>query len=64
MTKNAPLAPDQLQALQTFAEQNGRNWKAQLSDLWLRAAADPILHALRNTHGPTWLHRYRLPAKV
>ena len=63
MTQYSPLTPEQLHALVTFAERNGRTWKAKLSDLWMRAAADPILHGLRNTHGPTWLHKFSLPVK-
>jgi hypothetical protein len=50
-----PLSADEHQALLDFARNNGRLWKARLAELWVRAAADPVLHRLRNTHGPDWL---------
>ena len=50
-----PLSAEEHQALLDFANNNGRLWKARLSELWVRAAADPVLHRLRNTHGPDWL---------
>jgi hypothetical protein len=50
-----PLSADEHQALLDFARNNGKLWKARLSELWVRAAADPVLHRLRNTHGPDWL---------
>lgn len=59
MTRPA-LTDEQVDAIQFFAKQHGRRWKFRLSALWMRAAADPILHNLRNTHGPTWLMAYRL----
>ena len=54
------LTPEQHEALHTFAQQHGRNWKSYLRRHWERASAAPILHALRNTHRPSWLMRYRL----
>lgn len=50
-----PLSADEQHALLDFATKNGRLWKARLAELWVRAAADPVLHRLRNTHGPDWL---------
>lgn len=50
-----PLTAEQKDALRAFAQQNGRLWKEKLSDKWYSASADPILHGLRNTHGPSWL---------
>ncbi len=50
-----PLCDAEQQALIDFAKNNGRLWKARLSELWARAAAEPVLHRLRNTHGPDWL---------
>ena len=47
-------------ALLAFATRHGRLWKARLSELWVRATAEPILHRLRNTHGPVWLRTLRL----
>lgn len=43
-----------------FAVAHGRRWRRVLSDQWMTASAPPILHALRNSHGPTWLASYRL----
>jgi len=57
-----PLTPDQLRALQDFARRHGPRWKAHLRELWMRATACPTLHQLRNTHGPSWLDRFRLPS--
>lgn len=51
----APLTEDQQIALTKFADANGRLWKARLAELWVKAAAEPTLHHLRNTHGPDWL---------
>ena len=55
------LEPQQQAALAAFAAVHGRYWKTELRRLWERAEAEPDLHRLRNTHGPTWLDRYRLP---
>lgn len=52
MTRYPDPTTEQLEALARFAEQHGRTWKAQLSDLWMRAAADSILPGLRNSHDP------------
>jgi hypothetical protein len=56
-----PLTPAQVAALQDFARAHGRRWKSALRDLWMRSAASPVLHQLRNTHGPSWLASFRLP---
>ncbi len=53
------ITPEQHQALRAFAQQHGRTWKSHLRRLWMKASAPPILHALRNTHGPRWLMKYR-----
>lgn len=58
------LTAEQEAALAAFAAKNGRHWKARLSDAWMKAAAPPILHHLRNTHGPSWLASYRLPKEA
>lgn len=58
-----PLTDHQLRALQVFADRHGRRWKEQLRQAWMNAAPiGPTLHQLRNTHGPSWLDRFRLPA--
>jgi len=55
------LTTDELNALRKYASIHGRNWKSALRDQWERASAIGPLHALRNSHGPTWLVRFRLP---
>ncbi len=54
----------QIQALRLFARTHGRRWKSRLRIEWSDAAADPLLHRLRNTHGLAWLERYRLRTSV
>lgn len=56
------LSPEQVADLQAYAAKHGRTWKAKLRDEWMRASASPTLHHLRNTHGPSWLDSFRLPA--
>ncbi|WP_054006265.1 hypothetical protein [Cypionkella psychrotolerans] len=63
MTQYPPVTAEQLEALAHLAKQNGRNWKAWLSDLWTRAA-DPTMHGLRNSHGPSWLSQFSLSLKL
>ena len=55
------LTDDQCRALVLYAAQHGQAWKARLRDEWMRAAAAPELHRLRNTHGPSWLARFEIP---
>jgi len=57
-----PLMRAQLDALRRYAEGHGRCWKAALRDEWIYASADPLLHRLRNSHGPHWLVSFRLEA--
>lgn len=57
----APLTEAQQTALANFAAANGPGWKLTLGTLWMRAAAPPVLHALRNSHGPAWLDAFDLP---
>jgi hypothetical protein len=58
-----PLDPDTLAALRTYAAHRGRTWKAALLRAWEASNAGvPELQRLRNTHGPAWLARFRLPA--
>lgn len=57
------LTADELAALQAFAAANGRYWKAELRDQWMKASAAPVLHGLRNRLGPSWLHRFHFPTK-
>jgi hypothetical protein len=64
------LTGEELRALTSWAEQHGRYWKEPLRDLWNRAVVslgmpnsdrDTTVYALRNSHGPSWLRRFRLP---
>lgn len=56
-----PLTDRETEALTAFAREYGPRWKTVLSDLWYRAAAQPTLHSLRNSHGPAWLESLYLP---
>ena len=57
---------EQLAAVQAWAKQYGRTWKAALRAAW--ASGDyqgfdgaPLLQQLRNAFGPSWLLSFRLP---
>jgi len=62
-----PLTSEQLQALQRFAQHHGRSWKERVRTLWSqsnpRTDDEAIVYALRNTHGPRWLTRFRIAAQ-
>lgn len=51
----SPLTDEQLFAISSYAKEHGNDWKNDLLVDWMRASAAPILHGLRNSHGPTWL---------
>lgn len=53
----------QVVALVTYANANGRTWKAKLNDDWVNGRADSELQQVRNQFGPTWLTRFKLPGK-
>lgn len=59
-----PINTEQLAALQKFARAHGRCWKEQLRKHWDRCSLPGVLHALRNSHGPSWLRSYRLPVEA
>lgn len=59
-----PLTEAQIEVLNAFKAQNGRNWKSKLSAMWANATASPMLHRLRNTHGPLWLKSYKLKRTI
>lgn len=67
MTRRQPhaeLDAEQVAALQAYAARHGRRWKSVLNNVWMGGAPyddGGILRRLRNTHGPSWLQRYRLP---
>ena len=57
---------EQLAAVQAWAKEYGRTWKAALRAAW--ASGDyhgfqgaPLLQQLRNAFGPSWLVSFRLP---
>ena len=56
-----PLLLQQLDALRAYAGTHGGSWKERLRTEWIVASAEPLLHHLRNTHGPYWLERFKLP---
>ncbi|NPD70275.1 hypothetical protein HN018_24255 (plasmid) [Lichenicola cladoniae] len=58
--EHAPLLLAQVEYLQAYADQHGREWKQKLWLEWTNATADPVLSLLRNSHGPSWLLRYNL----
>lgn len=66
MTKYT-LAPEQLNALRTFANANGRDWKFKLNHAWSSGRYDDYngtddygsLQQVRNTFGPSWLVKFR-----
>lgn len=54
---------EQVAALQAYAARHGRRWKRMLNNVWMGGAPyddGGILHRRRNTHGPSWLHHFRL----
>ena len=58
------LDSEQVAALRDYAARHGQRWKSVLNNVWMGGAPyddGGILRRLRNTHGPTWLQRYRLP---
>jgi hypothetical protein len=60
------LAADQLAALRTFADANGRYWKMKLNHAWMTGRyrdysgteQDGCLQQVRNTFGPSWLDAF------
>lgn len=56
----APLTTEQHAELAKYADVYGRTWKQSLRDDWMSGRSSGTLHALRNTHGPTWLIGFKL----
>ena len=58
--------PEQLAALQEFAEMHGRYWKACLKASWQLGYSNrdkplvPLLQQIRNQFGPEWLSKFKL----
>lgn len=64
---NDTLTENQINAIQQWATRNGRCWKSELRQAWMtgnyyEADDSASLQQLRNTFGPAWLVRFRLPA--
>lgn len=56
-----PLLLVQVELLGAYAARHGPAWKERLWLEWANATADPVLHRLRNSHGPAWLSKYSPP---
>jgi hypothetical protein len=63
--------PEQLAALQRFAERHGRYWKSKLNYAWSTGRYDwearrtddaALLQQVRNALGPSWLHVFDIEA--
>lgn len=57
------LSTEELQALRTFANANGRSWKSKLNTAWMTGrypGTDDYgtLQLIRNRFGPSWLVRF------
>lgn len=62
MSTTNTLTPEQIDALLEWRDMHGdENWKHKLTLAWIRASAPAPLHALRNSHGPSWLDSFTLP---
>ncbi len=57
-----PLMQAQAAALRDYARTYGPRWKPMLRAEWLNDTAEPMLHSLRNSHGPLWLAALQLSA--
>ena len=53
--------PEQLAALVAYARENGRTWKSRLNHDWSTGQSTGALQQVRNSFGPSWLIRFRLP---
>ncbi len=55
------MTTEQITALHTFAQENGRRWKSYLRAEWMNATAGPLLMQLRNdpAFGPEGLAKFR-----
>jgi hypothetical protein len=68
-TRYPELSREQFEAIEAFARKWGRTWKMTLRKCWENGTIGvyvslphyaPILHQLRNHHGPAWLKKFRL----
>lgn len=60
------LTREQIHAISMFIVEKfgSRGWKDVLSDQWANGTAEPILLALRDSHGPEWLAEFKLSAAL
>lgn len=63
------LTNEQMDAIQQWAHRNGRNWKSELRQAWMTGdygtfEQSNYLQQIRNSFGPSWLVRFRLPKFV
>lgn len=67
MSTAKTLTAEQFQALKSYAENEGEDWKMRLSIDWMRAGTDKwhaketyhLLHQVRNRLGPKWLASFK-----
>ncbi len=50
-----PLTLEQYNLIKEFRAKHGRTWKSAMREEWFKASLSGPLHALRNSHGPSWL---------
>ncbi len=60
-TDYPPLMREQISALRAYAEEHGPGWRDRLRQDWSSPTGDPLLYALRNSHGPIWLKQFKIP---
>lgn len=66
------LTDEQYQALKTYAEWQGPEWKQDLSFDWMRAGTDKwhsketyhLLQQVRNRFGPKWLASFEFSEEI
>ena len=71
METNKPT-PEQMQAIFTFANANGRDWKSDLRHCWEAGCYSSyngtkrcdLLQQIRNSFGPSWLVNFSLKKAV
>ena len=60
------MSNEQLTAMREWARINGRCWKAALRRAWETGdyagfSGYQLLQQVRNSHGPSWLMKFRMP---
>ncbi|MFK0278616.1 SANT/Myb-like DNA-binding domain-containing protein [Ensifer sp. NPDC090286] len=64
LEKLPPLTAEEEQVIQAYVVKHGSRWKSILNRVWMGGPPyddGGTLRRLRNSHGPSWLHAYRLP---